>query len=348
MTVDVDLVVLGGGPVGLGTAIEARLAGLAVAVLEPRRPPVDKACGEGLMPSAVAALARLGVRAEGRPFHGIHYLTPGASAVARFGAGPGLGVRRTELSTALWKRALDLGVLHVPARGSVPRPRGTAGGVTVEGGGVTVAARWAVAADGLHSPTRRALGLDAPVRGPARFGLRRHLRVPAWTDLVEVHWAADAEAYVTPVGPDVVGVAVLGPAGVPFDTWPERFPRLARRLAGAEPLGSVRGAGPLRQVARRHVVGPVLLVGDAAGYVDALTGEGIAIGLACAREAVRCLVAGRPQDYEAGWRRATRRYRLLTGGLLAVTRLPPVRRAVVPVAARLPWAFRGIVDQLGR
>jgi 2-polyprenyl-6-methoxyphenol hydroxylase-like FAD-dependent oxidoreductase len=56
-----DLVVVGGGPVGLGTAVTAAQAGLDVTVFDPRGAPVDKACGEGLMPSAVEALARIGV-----------------------------------------------------------------------------------------------------------------------------------------------------------------------------------------------------------------------------------------------------------------------------------------------
>src|SRR5512135_476662 len=94
---DRDLVVVGGGPIGLATAIEAALAGMVVTVIEPRPSPVDKACGEGLMPAARQGLLRLGVEPEGMDFHGIRYLAPGASAVARFRRGPGLGVRRTTL-----------------------------------------------------------------------------------------------------------------------------------------------------------------------------------------------------------------------------------------------------------
>ena len=74
---------------------------------------------------------------------------------------------------------------------------------------------------------RRALGLDVPARGAVRYGLRRHYRVAPWSDLVEVHWADDAEAYVTPVAEDLVGVAVLCPGGGSYDTWLARFPALA-------------------------------------------------------------------------------------------------------------------------
>src|SRR6201999_405761 len=115
----------------------------------------------------------------------------------------------------------------------------------------------------------------------ARFGLRRHYRIAPWTDLVEVHWAAGAEAYVTPVAADQVGVAVLGaqdggtrssgiqyggPPGRGFDARLAAFPLLRERLAGAVPVSDVRGAGPLRQGVRRRVAGRVLLAGDASGY----------------------------------------------------------------------------------
>ncbi|RJK93143.1 NAD(P)/FAD-dependent oxidoreductase [Vallicoccus soli] len=338
-----DLVVVGAGPVGLGTAVEAALAGMDVVVVDPRPGPVDKACGEGLMPPARDALARLGVEPPGREFHGIAYVDGrGPAATARFRSGPGLGVRRTALSGALAERASALGVRRVAARAAAPLVR--PGEVEVAG----VRAPWAVAADGLHSPLRRALGLDAPVRGRPRYGLRRHWAVAPWSDAVEVHWATDAEAYVTPVADDLVGVAVLCGGGRPYEAWLDRFPALRERLAGAEPASAVRGAGPLQQRARRRVDGRVLLAGDAAGYVDALTGEGIAVGLIGARELVRCLVAGRPHEYERAWRRATGDYRRLTRGLLWASSRPAVRRRLVPAARRAPWAFAHVVDRLAR
>jgi flavin-dependent dehydrogenase len=334
-----DLLVVGAGPVGLATAVEAAGAGLSVVVVDPRADPVDKACGEGLMPPARAALARLGVEVAGQPFHGIRYVGSGASATAHFRAGAGLGVRRTVLSAALARRAGELGVRRVPARAGAP----VTGPGWVEAAGVR--ASWLVAADGLHSATRRALGLDVAPRGPIRYGLRRHYSLAPWSDLVEVHWAADAEAYVTPVAPDLVGVAVLCPGGG-YEGWLARFPELRERLAGAAPATPVRGAGPLRRVARRRVSGRVLLVGDAAGYVDAITGEGISVGLLSARELVRCLLDGRPEAYEAAWRRVSRRYRALTAGLVWAAHRPALRRQIVPTAQRLPWAFGAVVDQL--
>ncbi|MFJ5633518.1 NAD(P)/FAD-dependent oxidoreductase [Streptomyces goshikiensis] len=339
----IDLLIVGGGPAGLATAIHGALAGMEAVVLEPRATPIDKACGEGLMPGGLRRLAELGVSVPGRPFRGIRYLdgVTGRQAEGLFRAGPGLGARRTDLQAALAERAAALGVRVLPRRVEEVRQdehRVAAAGLT---------ARYLVAADGLHSPVRRGLGLSAPpVRGrPARYGLRRHHDAEPWSDLVEVYWSARCEAYVTPLAPGRIGVAVLTSEQAPFDAQLARFPLLAERLRGASG-GPVRGAGPLRQRARTRVAGRVLFVGDAAGYVDALTGEGLTLALTAAGELVRCVGAGRPQAYERAWRELSRGYRALTGSLLWARGRPPLARRIVPVAARLPGAFTRAVNLL--
>jgi flavin-dependent dehydrogenase len=324
---------------GLATAVHAARAGLEVVVAEPRPTPIDKACGEGLMPGAVRALAQLGVTVGGAPLRGIRYLDDRHRAEALFAAEPGRGVRRTELHAALALRAEHLGVRVLPLR--VGEIRQDERSVTAAG----ITARYLAAADGLHSPIRRRLALDRPDPAPARFGLRRHFATEPWTDRVEVHWSPGAEAYVTPLGPGLVGVAVLTTDRGPFDAHLSRFPQLARRLPGSAAT-AVRGAGPLRQRVRSRVAGRVLLVGDAAGYIDALTGEGIALALAAAAELVRCVRADRPGAYEQAWLRVSRRHRLLTDALLWARRQPALAGRIVPAATRLPAVFSLLVNQL--
>ncbi|TCC33727.1 NAD(P)/FAD-dependent oxidoreductase [Kribbella sindirgiensis] len=336
----IDLLVAGAGPAGAATAIRAALAGLSVVVVEPRPAPIDKACGEGIAHSAVAYLERLGVELSGRPFHGIRYLDETHTVDAHFTAGPGLGVRRTTLHAALMSRLAALNVPVLPTR---------VGPITQTPTSVTAAghtARYLAAADGLHSPIRRQLSLTTPTPGAVRRGLRRHFAVSPWTDLVEVYWSKLGEAYVTPVADDLVGVAVLTSARGTFDSHLDAFPLLKRRLQGAAPASAVMGAGPLRQRVTARTAGRVLLVGDAAGYVDALTGEGIAVALRTSAELVDCIRADRPQDYEAAWRRVSWECRLLTASLLWARNRPLLAPRIVPAAAAVPGIYRTIVNRL--
>jgi flavin-dependent dehydrogenase len=337
-----DLLIAGGGPAGLATALHAVRAGLDVVVAEPRTAPVDKACGEGLMPGAVRALRALGLEVPGRPITGIRYVQGARRVQAAFRYGPGLGARRTGLHGALHRAVVGAGVPVLPLR--VGEVRQDTTGVTVPRTGLR--ARWLVAADGLHSPLRRSLGLEVRSSTTPRYGLRRHYAVPPWSSYVEVHWGPYGEAYVTPLGPALVGVALLTARRAPFDTQLAAFPELAARLPREAAVTAVRGAGPLRRRSRTRCHGRVLLVGDAAGYIDALTGEGISLALTGAEALVANVRRGTPGRYETDWHRATRRHRLLTELLIRARQQPALASRITPTAARLPRLFAAAVNAL--
>lgn len=330
-----DVVIAGGGPTGLATAIAARLRGLNVLVVEPREGVIDKACGEGIMPAGVAVLRELGVRVPGRPFEGIRYVCGDVTAEGSFRGERGLGVRRLALHEALRERADSLGV------------RRQIGAITSLEAFESYGARWLVGADGLHSKVRALAGAELPPRRSPRFGMRRHFRIAPWSDRVEVHFAPGVEAYVTPVGDDVVGIAFLFEGKGRWLDLLARFPVLARRIVGAEPASELRGGGPFEQRVSRRVRGNVLLVGDAAGYLDPLTGEGVALGMATAVEAARAIADGEPQRYEARWRALTRRHFVLTSALLEVVRRPLFHRPFVVAARALPSMFDAVLSGTG-
>jgi flavin-dependent dehydrogenase len=337
----IDLLIVGGGPAGLATAIHGARAGLDVVVVERRRGPIDKACGEGLMPHTLRHLQRLGVYPDGKPIRGISYRDGERHVNAQFSPGTGRGVRRTVLHGALIDAAVEAGVEihHDEIRG-----------ISQDADGVRAGrwrARYLAAADGLHSPIRRSLGLEQPSPGPRRWGIRRHVQTAPWSDHVEVHWALGAEAYVTPVADDCVGVALLTSQRGGFDCHLQKFPALCDRIAG-QPHEPDRAAGPLRQRVSSRTAGRVLLVGDAAGYVDALTGEGLGLAFGAAELLVDCVLADRTEDYDRRWRQLTRRYRMLTAALLQASAYAPARSRIVPAAVAMPTVFTRIVNLLAQ
>lgn len=353
-----DVVVAGGGPAGLALAAFAARAGLDVLVLERRAGPLDKACGEGLLPAGVRALAPLGVLARVPPeerasLAAIRWIDA-AGRSARLALPPpgGVAVRRTALSAALLAVAREAGA-EVVQGAAVVGHRREEGGIVAATPGGEVRARLLVAADGLNSPTRRREGLCAPPRRPARYGLRRHYAVAPWTADVEVHFGARAEAYVWPAGPARVGVAFLHEPGASGDPRRllEAFPRVAARVAGAEEASAPRGAGPFDQSSRARVADRLVLLGDAAGYVDAITGEGLALAFGCAADLAALLPAALAggataealAPYEAAWRRRFLPYALWTRLLLGLSRRSALRRSVLALAATAPAPFERLV-----
>jgi flavin-dependent dehydrogenase len=338
-----DVLVIGGGPAGLATAIESRLAGFETLVIDRRRPPIDVACGEGLMPIGVERLRDLGVQipeSESSVFRGIRYLDGAVVAEARFRNGFGLGVRRTVLHEAMRGRAEELGTRFawgVEARGL------SADGVDTKSG--LIRSRWVVAADGRMSRIRALAGLSGKVPRRRRLGVRRHYRLAPWSDFVEVYWANGAEAYVTPVGDGLVGVAMLThEAPIDFDQLLESFPSLRQRLSRGRVASRDRGAGPFGH--RPHSVsrGNLALVGDASGSLDPITGEGLSVAFAQAHYLIQSIQRGNLAEYDDGHRLVLRIPRILTSLLLVAERRPWVRRQAVRVLASLPRLFDRVVE----
>ncbi len=354
-----DAVVVGGGPAGLALAVAAAARGLDVTVLERRHGALDKACGEGLLPAGRRALAALGALAlvdpaEAAPLRELRWCdAAGPSVALRLPGEGGMGIRRTALSAALRARAAQLGVeVRDGAEVTGHERAGDRIGACVAGG-EAVPGRVLVAADGLGSPIRRREGLEVPVDGPPRFGLRRHFAVAPWAEAVEVHFGEGAEAYLTPAGRGRVGLAFLFERGGPvrFEELLARFPALGRRLAGAPFDSEARGAGPLERRSRARVADRLVLLGDAAGYLDAVTGDGLSLAFGCAMDLAGLLPAALARGagaealagYEAAWRRRYRVYAAWTRLVLWLTRHPALRRGVLRLAAARPPAFERLV-----
>ncbi len=342
MGIETEILVVGGGPAGLATALELRRLGREVLVVDRSRPPIDKACGEGLMPDGLKVLEDLGVSIEGSrsaAIRGIRYLEGRTRVEAEFPGRPGLGIRRPVLHQALVDRAQATGVRTrwgVSVQGLEENEVRTTDG--------PIAARWIVGADGLHSRVRRWVGLDRSRIRFRRAGVRRHFRMAPWTDLVEVYWTDGCEAYVTPVSADEVGVALLWSGQkADFDTLLARFPVLAERLEGIETSSDSRGAAQLEQRTRGVQRGRVALVGDAAGYRDAITGEGLSLAFHQARVLAEAIDEGDLRRYERGNRQLTALPYFLIRLLLEAERRPRLRRRMIRSLASEPSLFKRLL-----
>ncbi len=325
-----DVLVVGGGPAGLAAAIAARRKGFGVTVVDAACPPIDKACGEGVLPAGVNVLRALGVQVssgDGIPLRGVRFLAGNASVEAAFPDGTGLALRRTRLHQLLAARASGLGVRLLWGR-PITFPS------------ELVSAGWVIGADGHNSRVRRAAGLDAASREYRRFGFRRHYRVSPWTDFVEVHWGARSQVYVTPVGPEEIGIALLSSdSHLRLDSALAEFPELQRRLQSAEASTTERGA---LTVTRRlpHVFrGNTVLIGDASGSVDAITGDGLSLAFHQALALSEALCSGDLASYQAEHRRLARRPWLMATLLLSLDRFPFLRRSVLKLLAIQPPVF---------
>jgi len=334
-----DVFVIGGGPAGLAAGIAARRKGLSVTVADGAEPPIDKACGEGMMPETQAALRELGVElpaGAGYRIRGIRFAQNDTQVAAPFPEEQGIGVRRTLLHELLIREAERCGVKllwKTPVAGIGPA------GVRLPYG--TAPARWIVGADGGHSRVRRWSELNPSVAGSHRMATRRHYRLPPWTEFMEIHWGPRVQAYVTPISKEEVCIVVMGETAedADFERLLKAMPELRERLRGAELCSRERGASTAMHTLARVWRGNVALVGDASGGVDAITGEGLRLAFRQAFALAGAIERGDLREYELVHRQLARRPLWMGRLLLWLGRNDGIRQRALRIMSRNPELF---------
>ncbi len=348
-----DVFVVGGGPAGLAAAIAARRHGMSAVVADGAIPPIDKPCGEALLPDGIQALDKLGItipEAEAYPFRGIRFVSEGRKAEAIFPRGTAYGIRRTHLHSVLLEHAAAMGVRmlwQTPVTGLHPEGALVAGEL--------VRARWIVGADGTSSRVRSWAKLDlheetAPQKNNRRFGFRRHYRVAPWSDFMELHWGRHCQIYVTPVSGEEVCLALVS-SNASASSKPrlriedalDEFPELSARLKNAEFASGERGAITTTRKLPRVYRGRTVLVGDASGGVDAITGEGICLGFRQAALLGDCLATGDLARYQKDHRALLRRPTLMAGMMLFLANHHYLRQRTMQVFQSSPRTFAGML-----
>lgn len=354
MNNQVDVLVIGGGPAGLAAAIAARQKGFAVTVADGAAPPIDKTCGEGMMPESLAALKTLGVSIsphEGFRFRGISFVQHGSAhrlgcasdtplrsteVTADFPQGFGIGLRRPLLHEKLVVRAEQCGVQLL---WKSPVTALDAQGATVIG--KKIAARWIIGADGQGSRVRKWAALEKPRSAAQRYANRRHYRVTPWSDFVEVYWSGLVQAYVTPIAAQEVCVVLIGDRlqEVEFDRALRALPQLRERLRGAQLASRERGAVTISKSLHNVQRANVALIGDASGSVDAITGEGLRLAFRQAFALADAMESGNLASYQRRHRQLERRPMAMARLMLLLGRHSSLRNRVLDSFATRPELF---------
>jgi flavin-dependent dehydrogenase len=337
-----DVFVIGGGPAGLAAAIAARQQGFRVTLADGARPPIDKTCGEGLLPDSIPALERLGISFgahECHPFLGVRFVASGLTADASFPSRYGLGVRRTTLHRLMTERAAALGAELL---WGVPVTNLAADCVWL--GSRSVRAKWIIGADGANSRVRRWINLDGYRRKVFRYAVRRHYRIPPWTDRMELYWSLHAQAYAAHVTENEVCVGLMSrDPQFRGDEALRSFPELHTRLRNAEIASTERGALSITRKLKRVFRGNVILVGDASGTVDAITGEGLGLAFRQALMLAECLKSGNLVRYQASHRWLSLRPSLMSRLMLTLDGRPRLQRRTMRVFHKRPEVFRTLL-----
>jgi flavin-dependent dehydrogenase len=338
-----DALIAGGGPAGLAAAIALRQKGLKVVVADSLQPPIDKACGEGLMPDAREDLAALGISItdqHGAAFDGIAFISGRYQAAAPFERGSGIGIRRLELHSLLVDRCREIGVqLAWGSRVCI------AGSEPLRLDSQSCVYGYAIGADGQSSRLRQAVGLNRGRVMSRRFGARCHYRAKPWSRMVEVHWGRLGQAYITPVGPEEICIATVSrdPA-MRMDAVLAGLPVVRAHLGGAGVLSRPRGGLTSTHTLSRVTAGNVALVGDASGSADAITGEGIGLSFRQALLLAEAVAVDNLAIYEAGHPKIQQKPHLMSRAMLRMDAWPWLRAGVMTLLSGHPPLFAHLLS----
>ncbi len=343
MNIHADVIVVGAGPAGIAAAIAASAKGLQSVVVEARTPPIDKPCGEGLLPHGVAAVRALGIHLNSDiavPFLGIRFADQDSSACAKFSGGIGFGLRRVRLHQLLLERATQAGVSFLwGTRVTKIEPN------HILAGGNRIRYEWLVGADGQNSRVRKWANLDFHCLTQKRFGFRGHFQIRPWTDVVEVYWGKSCQIVTTPTDVEEVCITAFSRnSRLRIEQALPLFPVLARRLR--ETIRTTKELGDVSSMTRLPAVtrGRVALVGDASGTVDAITGHGLSLSFQQALYLAEAFEQGNLARYDSAHRKIAAMPATMTRLMLIMERSDWIRQRILRLFQSKPGLFSKLLS----
>jgi menaquinone-9 beta-reductase len=343
LNIQTDVIIVGAGPAGIAAAIAASAKGLQTIVVDAQTPPIDKPCGEGLLPHGVASLRALGVQLNSdiaAPFRGVRFADQDSSVCAMFSGGIGFGLRRVRLHQLLLDRATRAGVSF---RWGTPITNIEADSVIASGNRIQY--RWLVGADGKQSTVGKWAKLGSRLLSQKRFAFRRHYQVRPWSDVVEAYWGDSFQVVTTATGADEVCVTVFSrDSRLRLEQALSRCPSVAERLKNATP--TTKELGAVTSLMRLPAVtsGRVALVGDASGTVDAITGHGLSLSFQQALYLAEAFEQGNLAHYESAHREAAAMPAKMTRLMLLMERSDWIRRRALRLFQNKPELFSKLLS----
>jgi 2-polyprenyl-6-methoxyphenol hydroxylase-like FAD-dependent oxidoreductase len=344
--------IIGGGPAGLATAICLAEKDFEVTLFERGAFPVDKVCGEGIMPTGVEFLKKHEVLNlispnDKKEFNGVRYLSNNAKTLeGRFKSGFGVGIRRTVLSEALYKKLTHINNVKIYENRELINIYKNDESVGVEiaedSNNKKYEFDYLIGCDGIRSKVRKLSRLDSnKYIEHQRIGARMHFEIKPWSDLVEVYWKDYIEAYITPVSSNTVQFAFLWDnktvrpqSKYRMDVGLKKlFPELFERVEGCKQVSKLKTLGPIAVSSKKLYKNSVILLGDAYSYLDGITGEGISIAFKEA-ECLAGSISNHQDDfikyYEKEVKRITKNYLRMTNMALLMSYYPILRKISFP------------------
>jgi geranylgeranyl reductase family protein len=370
--IDCDVLVVGAGPAGAAAALALAAQGRDVLLVESRSHPRPKACAEYASPRIVEELRRLGLndqawQQDALPLSGMRVIRGGDGVDIRYrdadGPRSAWGLDRTAFDATLVAHAVARGARlmertafqDVHWRGGVGGLGGRVKGATMRtaDGRRSVRCRWLIGADGTRSRVAQRLSVERGVRAPRRLGLVAHYEaIPELAESGEMHVGPGWYVGLAPLagGRLNVGMALPMDGSEPqtaedqFQAAIDGIPAVAARLQGRKRLTRIRGASPIGHRVARAAGRGWMLIGDAAGFIDPFTGEGIYRALRSARAAAEALATddeGAAARYLAARRHAFAAKDALTWLVQGMLAAPPLMSYVLRnLAARPELATR--------
>jgi menaquinone-9 beta-reductase len=278
--------IIGGGPVGLFLAIKFSLKNIPVDLYEKKSWPIDKTCGQGVMPRGILLLRGIGIDTDsiGYPFSGITFIDDGTHLRGRV-KGNSRGIKRKDLSLCLYNKCKENHLISLFNEEVSVVDNGKSVLLTREDG-KNYHYDKIYCCDGMFSPSRLKLKQDklsfgAKILG-RRMGARFHVPISSWSKNVEVYWKDGIECYVTPVSNDEVELAFIWYQDRYSHSYVKNnlnnlFPEVFNHFPDFS-IDDYMASGPFSLRSKSLFFKNVTFVGDSYCFIDGITGEGLSIG----------------------------------------------------------------------